>query len=251
MEFFLARQAIFDKTGEIIGYELFHRSSAVNKYQQMNGDIATLDLLAKIIQTDGFERVTDGKLAFVNYTRNLLLQNIPLIMPSKTAVVEIHEDVQAERQIIEACRNLSQKGYMIVLDDFIYRRDLEPLVLLADIIKIDFRKESRHKIELGVRILNKYRSKLLAEKVETEQEFIAALGAGFDYFQGNFFSQTEIISGDQLVLEFNPFFTGIPSPAVSSSQSCTLTKTARIQIESSSTTGQRIKKDNGVAYAAC
>ncbi len=153
MDFILARQAIFDKTGEIIGYELCHRSSAVNKYQQINGDIATLELLAKLIQTNGIERVTNGKLAFVNYTRNLLLQNIPLIMPSKTAVVEIHEDVQAERQIIEACRNLSQKGYMIVLDDFIYRRDVEPLVLLADIIKINFRKESRRKIELHVKIL--------------------------------------------------------------------------------------------------
>ena len=206
MDFFLARQAIFDKTGEIIGYELFHRSSAVNKCQQMNGDIATLELLAKIIQTNGIERVTNGKLAFVNYTRNLLLQNIPLIMPSKKAVVEIHEDVRAERQIVEACRNLSQKGYVIVLDDFIYRRDLEPLVLLADIIKIDFRKGSRHKIELGVKILRKYRAKLLAEKVETEEEFITALGAGFDYFQGNLFSKTEIISGDHLFFEFNPSF---------------------------------------------
>ncbi len=206
MDFFLARQAIFNKTGEIIGYELFHRSSAVNKYQQMNGDIATLELLAKIIQTNGIERVANGKLAFVNYTRNLLLQNIPLIMPSKTAVVEIHEDVQAERRIIEALRNLSQKGYMIVLDDFIYRRDLEPLVLLADIIKIDFRKESRHKIQLDVKILKKYRAKLLAEKVETKEEFIAALGAGFDYFQGNLFSKTEIISGDHLLFEFIPYF---------------------------------------------
>lgn len=205
MDFFFARQAIFDKDGEIIGYELFHRSSAVNKYQQMNGDRATLELLAQIIHTNGIERVTNGKLAFVNYTRNLLIQNIPLIMPSKTAVVEIHEDVRADHQVVEACRNLSQKGYVIVLDDFIYRRDLEPLVLLADIIKIDFRKESRPKIEIGVKNLRRYRAKLLAEKVETAEEFEAALCAGFDYFQGNFFSKTELIPGDSLLSESDQF----------------------------------------------
>lgn len=199
MNFYFARQAIFNKDGQIIGYELLHRSSAVNRYQQTNGDKATLELLAQIIQTNGIEQVTSGKLAFVNYTRNLLLQNIPFIMPSKTAVVEIHETVRADLQVIKACRNLSQKGYVIVLDDFIYRRDLEPLVLLADIIKIDFQKESRFKIDSAVRKLRQYRAKLLAEKVETGEEFEAALCAGFDFFQGNFFSKTEMVSAGRLL----------------------------------------------------
>jgi len=203
--FFFARQAIFDKDGQIIGYELLHRSSTVNRYQQVNGDRATLELLAQIIQTNGIERVTNGKLGFVNYTRNLLLQNIPLIMPSKTAVVEIHENVRADHQVIEACRNLSPKGYLLVLDDFIYHRDLEPLVLLADIIKIDFQKESLPKIESGLKKLRQYRAKLLAEKVETKEEFEAALCAGFDYFQGNFFSITEMIPGKRLLSELDQF----------------------------------------------
>lgn len=199
MNFYFARQAIFNKDGQIIGYELLHRSSAVNRYQQKNGDKATLELLAQIIQSNGIEQVTSGKLAFVNYTRNLLLQNIPFIMPSKTAVVEIHETVRADLQVIKACRNLSQKGYVIVLDDFIYRRDLEPLVLLADIIKIDFQKESWFKIDSAVRKLRQYRAKLLAEKVETGEEFEAALCAGFDFFQGNFFSKTEMVSAGRLL----------------------------------------------------
>ena len=203
MHFSYARQAIYDKNGEIIGYELLHRSSSVNRCQQVNGDKATLELLAQIIQTSGIERVTNGKLAFVNYTRNLLLQNIPLMTPSKTAVVEILENVRAEHQLVETCRELSEKGYMIVLDDFIFHSDMEPLVLLADIIKIDFRKESIHEIEMGVKRLRKYRAKLLAEKVETKKEFNAALDAGFDYFQGNFFSEAEIISGSHMLSELD------------------------------------------------
>ena len=205
MYFYFARQAIFNRNGEIIGYELLHRSSAVNRYQQINDDHATLELLAQITQIRGIDRITDGKLAFVNYTRNLLLQNIPLIMPKETTVVEILENVDAEHRVVEACRNLSEKGYMIVLDDFIYRRELEPLILLADIIKIDFRKESIRKIEFGVKKLRRYRAKLLAEKVETGEEFESALRAGFDYFQGNFFSKTEIIWVARLTSELNTF----------------------------------------------
>ena len=200
---FFAKQAIFDRNGEIIGYELLHRSSAVNRYQQANGDRATLELLAQIIHNRPIEQITNGKLAFINYTRNLLLQHIPLITPSNTAVVEILESVRAEHPVIEACRNLSQRGYMIVLDDFIYHRDLEPLVVLADIIKIDFRKESMSKIQLGVKKLRQYRAKLLAEKIETEEEFQAALCSGFDYFQGNFCSKAEIISADRLSSELD------------------------------------------------
>ena len=201
MHYFYARQAIYNKDGEIIGYELLHRSSTVNRCQQVNGDKATLELLYQIIQTSGIEQVTNGKLAFVNYTRNLLLQNVPLMTPSETAVVEIHENVKAEHRLVDACRKLSEKGYMIVLDDFIFHLDMEPLILLADIIKIDFRKESIHKIGLGVKRLRKYRAKLLAEKVETKEEFAAALVAGFDYFQGNFFSKPEIISGSHVLPE--------------------------------------------------
>ena len=85
------------------------------------------------------------------------------------------------------------------MDDFIYRRDLEPLVLLADIIKIDFQKKSHFKIDSAVRKLRQYRAKLLAEKVETGEEYEAALCAGFDFFQSNFFSKAEMISGGRLL----------------------------------------------------
>jgi c-di-GMP-related signal transduction protein len=189
-----ARQAIYDQKEEIIGYELLYRSSMLNKYPPVNGDRATMELLHRLFQTGSIEHATNGKLAFVNYTRNLLLGKIPLTTPHNTGVVEILEDVRPERLIVEACRNLSEKGYVIVLDDFIYRRELEPLILLADIIKIDFRHESPRKIERDVKRLENYPAKLLAEKVETESELNIALDLGFNYFQGHFFSQAETIS---------------------------------------------------------
>jgi c-di-GMP-related signal transduction protein len=96
--------------------------------------------------------------------------------------------------VIKQCQKLSEKGYIIALDDFTYRRELEPLVLLADIIKIDFKKGSIPFIKKEVRKLRDYPVKLLAEKVETIEEAEIASETGFDYFQGNFFSKAEMVT---------------------------------------------------------
>jgi c-di-GMP-related signal transduction protein len=138
MPFSFARQAIYNDKHDVKGYELLYRSSTVNRFPKVNGDHATMELLANIAQTT--RSVTDGKPAFINYTRNLILKQIPLITSSRTTVVEILENVPAESEVIKQCQKLSEKGYTIALDDFTYRRELEPLILLADIIKIDFKK---------------------------------------------------------------------------------------------------------------
>lgn len=204
-----ARQAIYNRKEEIIGYELLYRSSILNRAPAVNGDRATMELLHRLLRTGGIAQAADGKLAFVNYTRNLLLGKIPLTTPHDTGVIEILEDVRPERLVVEACRKLSEQGYVIALDDFIYRRELEPLILLADIIKIDFRRESRYKIERDVQRLAKYPAKLLAEKVETEFELHIALDLGFTYFQGHFFSQAEPFTPcvQQRLLQF-PYLPG-------------------------------------------
>lgn len=191
MIFSFARQAIYNNKHDIKGYELLYRSSTVNRFPMVDGDQATMELLAHIAQI--LKSVTHGKLAFINYTRNLILKEIPLVTPNRTTVVEILEDVPAESDVVKQCQKLSEKGYTIALDDFTYRRELEPLILVADIIKIDFQKASAHIIKKDIKKLRDYGVKLLAEKVETLEESEIASESGFDYFQGNFYSEAEIV----------------------------------------------------------
>jgi c-di-GMP-related signal transduction protein len=191
MPFSFARQAIYNSRQDIKGYELLYRSSSVNRFPEVDGDEATMNLLENI--SDILHSITMGKLAFINYTYNLILKDIPLVTPKKTAVVEILENVPAKHDVIKKCQKLSEKGYTIALDDFTYRRELEPLILLADIIKIDFQKEPLPVIKKEVETLRKYGVKLLAEKVETREEAKIASENGFDYFQGNFFSKAEMV----------------------------------------------------------
>ena len=195
---FIARQPIFKKNLQIYGYEFLFRDSIKNAAPLIDGDIATSRVLSTTFITNDFYKYTEGRKAFINFTRNLIVNEIPLIFPNKAIVVEILENVRADDEVIKACKNFVQKGYLIALDDFIYDPDLKPLIDLADIIKIDFRQTSPETMKNYIGQLRKYKKIFLAEKVETYKEFRSALSLGFDYFQGYFFSKPEIIKERKL-----------------------------------------------------
>ena len=198
MQVYVARQPIFNKKKEIYGYELLFRGGMSNFFPDIDGGTATSTLLSNSFFTIGIEELTGSRPAFVNFTQDLLLHQVPLMFPSETVVIEILEDVEPTEDLIDACKHFGEKGYYIALDDFVYRPDLEPLMALADIIKIDFRETSFEKVADCVKKSSGYNVKLLAEKVETNEEFWKALEMGFDYFQGYFFSKPEIIGGKDI-----------------------------------------------------
>ncbi|MFH1490908.1 MAG: HDOD domain-containing protein, partial [Pseudomonadota bacterium] len=198
MDVYVARQPIFDKDQHIFGYELLFRGGMDNFFPDIDGDTATSKLLENSFFTIGIENITGSKKAFINFTQNLLVNRIPMMFPRKRVVVEILEDVEPEEEVLKICEEMKQSGYGIALDDFFYEPKLAPLVSLANIIKFDLMAASREQIAKHVKILAKYRLTLLAEKVETHEEFQWAKEMGFTYFQGYFFSKPEIIQGKEI-----------------------------------------------------
>lgn len=198
METFTARQPIFNKKMEIVAYEILFRSSFKNAMPEMDGDLASSHVLTNTYLNFGIEDLTDGKNAFINFTENLILKQIPLIFPKDSIVVEILENVPPTKEIIKECRLLKKKGYIIALDDFIYRPELEPFIELADIVKFDFIASPLDEITKYAQKFSKKNITILAEKIETEKEYQIAKKMGFDLFQGFFFSKPQIIRGENL-----------------------------------------------------
>ncbi|MFZ5570720.1 MAG: EAL and HDOD domain-containing protein [Thermodesulfobacteriota bacterium] len=198
MDAFLARQPIFDKQKNVAAYELLFRNGLDNYFSGLDGDTATSKLLSSTFFTIGIEQITGGKQAFINFTANLLVNELPLLFPQQVTVVEILETVRPEEGVIAACRNMAEKGYVLALDDFVLQPGMEVLISLASIIKIDFRSTPEEVIRQYLRQLPVRRIRLLAEKVETHQEFDKALEMGFELFQGYFFSKPEIIQGREI-----------------------------------------------------
>jgi EAL and modified HD-GYP domain-containing signal transduction protein len=198
MDTYIARQPIFTRTKEIHAYELLFRGGMENCFPGIDGDTATSRVLSNTFFTTGVEQLTGGKRAYINFPRELLVKKIPLMLPPEITTVEILEDVIPDTELIDCCREFTHRGYVLALDDFEYSPCLEPLIEMGHIIKIDFMKSTKDEImDYASRFVDNGK-KLLAEKVETAQEFEEALQMGFSYFQGYFFSKPQVIRDTEI-----------------------------------------------------
>jgi len=199
MNVFVARQAIFDRAGQLHGYELLFRSGDLpNQFDGTDSASATTQVMANSLLSIGLENILCGKKAFFNFDRDLLLGGIHAILPPEKVVLEILESVEPDAELIAACRDLHQQGYTIALDDFVGQPQLEPLADIAQLIKVDLRKTTQAEQEHLLRAYQPRGITMLAEKVETPQEFEWARRAGYDLFQGYFFARPQIVRGKQI-----------------------------------------------------
>jgi EAL and modified HD-GYP domain-containing signal transduction protein len=196
---FVARQPIFDRARRTYAYELLFRAGRT-EHGAPGGDpdqasIRVLDIAYLLL---GIERVTGGRPAFVNFTRDTLVKGYASIAPGSSIVVEILESVVADAEVLEACRRLSEAGHLIALDDVVCDQVSPELLEVADIVKVDFVQNGPQERRRLVEQLRPRGLKLLAEKVETEEDWRQAFEAGYDYFQGYFFSRPVIIAGREV-----------------------------------------------------
>ncbi len=198
MDVFVARQPILQVNKKLFAYELLFRTGMANAFPGIDGGTATSSLLSSSFFTVGIERISGGKMVFINFTEELLLRGTPTLFPQNQVVVEILEDVQPTSEVIAACQGLHQKGYTLALDDFVFRDNLQPLIEIAQIIKIDFRLTPITEIATLLSQMQGNKCEFLAEKIETHAEFMEAKAMGFHYFQGYFFAKPEILKNKDI-----------------------------------------------------
>lgn len=194
MEVFIARQPIFDSRQQVCAYELLFRHGLENCYPGVNGDLATARVITNSFMLLGIETLTGGKPAFINFTANIIKNEIPTIFPPDLVGVEILEDVEPDDDLLYACQKLKNSRYLLVLDDFALTEERALLAEMADIIKVDFLATKKKDRAAVAEKFAGSRIRLLAEKVETIDDFQEALELGYSYFQGYFFCRPHIIS---------------------------------------------------------
>jgi len=193
MDQYIARQPILNVHKRLYAYELLYRGAEPYTLKDVSGNRATASLLSSTFLTRGIDEISGMRPCFINFTQDLIERNLPAAFPKGQIVIEILEDVEPSKKVMSVCRKLHEDGYKIALDDFVYKRKFEPLLEIADIIKIDVRLTPLDTITRTLHRLNKYKVKLLAEKVETIADFEKANKLGFTYYQGYFFSKPERI----------------------------------------------------------
>lgn len=193
IDIFVARQPIFDARLRVIGYELLFRSGMDNFCAGVSPDVATSHVINNGM-TIGLASLTDGKPAFLNFSRTALVNDFAFVMPPREVVIEILETVEPDDQVLAACDRLKAAGYRVALDDFSAQPGYDRLVAIADVIKVDILATPSG---MWAGIVQRYatdRCHLLAEKVETRDVFAETAGQGYRYFQGYFFSRPVIMA---------------------------------------------------------
>nr|NJM03291.1 HDOD domain-containing protein [Desulfobacula sp.] len=196
MDLFLARQPVFTSEKKLFGYELLFRLGLENYFpKSIDGNTATSNLLSNIFFPFDLKAILCGKPGLINFTENLILQRMPLLLPKEHFIIEVLEDIEPDEDLISSLSFLNEKGFTIALDDFVYHKKLRPMIELSHIIKFDIQANPLNSIdEILQKMQSDYKILFLAEKVETYAEFEQAKEMGFNLFQGYFFSKPEVLS---------------------------------------------------------
>jgi len=193
-QIFIGRQPIFDAKLKVVGYELLFRSGNVGAYDGSDGDKATSQVINNALMEIGLDDVIGSNPAYINFTKDLLINGIAELLPADRVVIEILETVEVDDELIAGVKKLVDVGYVIALDDFTFSDEWMPLIELAQIIKFDVMQHNVEAIRNQIKKFKGKNLKLLAEKVETQEEYNQLKEEGFDLFQGYFFSKPDVIS---------------------------------------------------------
>ncbi len=190
---FLARQPIFDHEKSVVGYELLHRGGFLPKANFDDAEAATAHVALSALTEVGLDVLVGDDVAWINVTREFLLHGLAGSLPAERVVLELLEHQLVDRQLLDVIADLRASGYRFALDDFVFEQGSEQLLELVEFVKLDLLSLAPDGLAPEVESLMPFDVKLLAEKVETHEQFQLALDAGCDLFQGYFFCRPELI----------------------------------------------------------
>lgn len=198
-DIFIGRQPIFDNKMRVYAYEiLFRTAENASVANVIDDSVATAQVMTNLFSTFGLDDIVGEKIAFINFNEDFLLKDTQSFLPKRKVVIEVLETVHPTPEIKKQLKELSKKGYRIALDDYDFDDELSPFEELSDIIKVDIMAAGPKKMIANIPRLKQTKKRLLAEKVETKQQFEFCKQLGFDFFQGYFFAKPTVIKGKSL-----------------------------------------------------
>jgi EAL and modified HD-GYP domain-containing signal transduction protein len=199
IDVFVARQPIFDRHDSLSGYELLYRNTAVSTIADgAAADAMCTDTVIHSFLDIGLDDLTDGHRAFVNCTREFLLDGQVELLPAQKVVIEVLETVGNDEAVVGACRRLTQHGYQLALDDYVDDPSFDALLHTVSIVKLDVLHRKPGELASLLRRLRPFKVKILAERVETIEMHQECMKLGFDLFQGYFYRRPELVTRKEI-----------------------------------------------------
>ena len=191
---YVARQPIFDRDLEVVGYELLFRDPPVTVANVSDHQAATTRVVLDTLTELGLDQVVGTKLAWINVSRSFLLDGLVGALPSARVGLEILEDQTIDDEFVAAVIEAREQGFWVALDDFELGTDTDRLLEHVDVIKLDMMALGREGLADHVARLRHLDAELLVEKVETHEDHAFARALGCHRFQGFFYCRPELLS---------------------------------------------------------
>lgn len=199
-DFYLGRQPVLDRNQALVGYELLFRSAAREDagLEAAQGLCATAAVIAHTAQL-GLARAIGDAACFLNVDEEVLGGDIFAFLPRERTVLEIAGSVGAGDTVLARLKDLARHGFRFALDGIDGDSErLQRLLPLAGFVKLDLRTIRRDALAGLVQRLQDMGKTVIADKVETRDDYHACLDAGFDYFQGFYFARPAVLGGRKL-----------------------------------------------------
>ena len=193
-KYLIGRQPILNRDEQICAYELLFRSAqSLSEANVNDASQATASVILNTLAGFGVKQILGKHLGFINLELDILMSDSLELLPKEMIVLELLETLEVTPTLIERCRELKEAGFVLALDDHDYDPIYEELYQIIDIVKVDLMATPVDTIGAAIECYRNYQFKLLAEKVETKEEFLKCLDLGFDYFQGYYFAKPAVI----------------------------------------------------------
>ena len=195
---YIARQAIFNRQSKTVGYELLFRDSPDNKFPEIDQDIATSKIIIQNHIHGSIKAISMGKPAYINFTEKSLINKNPLMFNPSEIVIELVSHKKVTNNLIKILSYYHEKGYKIALTEYDTDKQWDDLFPYISYLKVNLDNVNPKQLSAVVKRLKAFNVKMVAERVETRFQYLSLVEVGFDYYQGFFYHEPEIIEGKAL-----------------------------------------------------
>ncbi|MDD2270722.1 MAG: HDOD domain-containing protein [Desulfuromonadaceae bacterium] len=204
----MGRQPILDGLEDVVAYELLFRSpQSTSSADIVNASHATSSVILNVLSNFGIREILGNYRGFINVDAAMLMNEALELLPPEMIGLELLEDVVITPAIIERCRKLKSKGFVLALDDHRYDPACDELYSgVIDIVKFDLLETPLEDLYREVELLRHYPVKLLAEKVDSRHVYLRCRRMGFELFQGYFFARPSLMQKSRMENSAGTFF---------------------------------------------
>ena len=189
---------MIDRKHDAYAYELIFKNES-DEAQSLSGAVKeTAKLIMSSIGSSEIQKLLGKKtLAYVNVEEGALLKDLLDVLDKDRFILNILGDIDLSEKVIAKIVQYRKRGFRLSLENFDSSTEMilkfQRLFNYIDIIKMDVATSHPANLE---KIMTKFkgtRIKLLAQNIETKQDFQKYFSMGFDYFQGYYVSKPEVL----------------------------------------------------------